>query len=399
MLSEYRINYHLQQLAERWSSADELDEADPFDEIIRQLTGSVGAGVTPATRDYLKSLIGNEFESTSSDFHQYSYIGAERGKTYLTVAGTDDQHQPVSIVLLLRVEHSAKPKRTDDLLKQKFPEFEPSFERAYHSVKTLLRELNPELYISNDFFKLLDFTITDRNGRPPQNIQLSGESIELPFALAIFSIIAKRDLPASIASTGRINEKKVEAVNNTKEKISAALTEFDEIEKFLHPFGAPVPDLNAFKEDIKAIPVNTLEDAIFECFKDYKQIVRAIAMPGLVTYDVKSIEVDSETGPVPGTEIHFNIAEGDFLDPQYLSTITGIDIKGRLNGNQVLVFSNARASWHIGAMCVKFFNTIQNLVVYDPKLSTGTDIRKGIVVTEKTGAPFQLGTKVNYRYL
>lgn len=398
MLSEYRINHYVHELAKSWSDAAAIDKAEFFDKIISLLTASPGAAVTPSTREHLRSLLAEEFILAESDFHQYSYIGSERGKTYLTVVGEDDRHQPVCVALLLRVEHSAKPKKTDEQLKSKFPEFEQSFERAYASVKTLLTSLNPELYISNDFYKHLDFTITDRNGRLPEHLHLSGESIELPFALAIFSLVAKRDLPASIASTGRINDQKIEAVNKTKEKISEAVTEFDEIEKFLHPDGAPVPELNRFKKDIKAIPVKTLEDAVFECFKDYKQIIRSLSLNGLITYDVRSIEVDSDLGPQPGTEIHFNIVEGDLLDPQYLSKINEIDIKDRLNGNQVLVFSNARASWHIGAMCVKFYNTINNLVVYDPKHATQPEMRGGTVVTRKAEGVFEPGEKVFYRY-
>lgn len=398
MLSEYRVNHYVRDLAKSWSDVDEIDKTSFFDQIISLLTASPGAAVTHSTREHLRSLLGEEFILAESDFHQYSYIGSERGKTYLTVVGEDDRHQPVCVALLLRVEHSAKPKKTDEQLKSKFPEFEQSFERAYASVKTLLTSLNPELYISNDFYKHLDFTITDRNGRHPEHLHLSGESIELPFALAVFSLIAKRDLPASIASTGRINDQKIEAVNKTKEKISEAVTEYDEIEKFLHPDGAPVPDLNRLKQDIKTIPVKTLEEAVFECFKDYKQIIRSLSLNGLVTYDVRNIEVQSGGNTVDGTEIHFNIVEGDLLDPQYLSKINEIDIKDRLNGNQVLIFSNARASWHIGAMCVKFYNTINNLVVFDPKHSTQPDVRGGTVVSKKAGGVFEPGEKVFYRY-
>lgn len=395
-ISLYTINRYIRSLADEWAAADELDRPGLMEDIIQILTTELGAGVTPLTREYIRSLAGEEFAGKESDFHAYDYNGAEQGKTYLTVAGRDLDGNTISIPLILRVQYTSKREKKHGKANP-FPDFARSFEHAWNSVASLLQKLNADLYISQEFFSQFDYSITDRHGRQPE-FHLHGESIELPFALCIFSLIVKRDLPSGICSTGRLDGADIRTVEQVKEKFSSAVLEFDEIEKVLIPSSAPAGSAQGLPEHVTAIYTSTLEEAVFECFKDYKQIARSIAMPGLVTYDVREIEVITPDRVISGTEVQFNVAEGDFLNADYLNAINIDDMAKRLNSHQVIVFSNARASWHIGYLCSKFVNSCSNVVVYDPKISLPEAPRAGIVTTQRQHAPLKLGTTVPYRY-
>lgn len=394
--SEYTLNQDLRELANTWGISDEYDRPGIFRIIRDKLTGRFGAAITPSTRKYIANIIGDEFTSVSSDFYPYIPNDAEIGRTYLTVAGKDKKGQTISTAFYIQVK--IRESNHEEDANEAFNEFKDSFYKAARSVKEYIDSLkNPQIYISSKFADHLEFAITDRNGKIPE-VSLSGESIELPFALAIYSVIIGKPVPTNICATGQFDRHKVLPVSSVKDKIISAICEFEEIERFLHPPKQPLPNQSELSKKIITEEVDSLGMALNKCFDDIIILPENVNFPGIVTFIEQDIEVITKNCTFPGKEIRFIFFPGYKFDEEYLLSIDKIDTK-RFNGVKIVSFSNARALWLIGKLCTTFVNICPNIIIYDLKLPLTTGTHAGLVITKtNNSAPLSLGVVAEYKY-
>lgn len=394
--SEYTLNQDLRELANSWKTSDEYDRHRIFKIIREKLTGRFGAAITPSTRKYIENIIGDEFTSVSSDFYPYIPNEAEIGRTYLTVAGKDKKGQSISTVFFIQVK--VRNSDGEEAPIEDSNEFNESFYKAAQSVKEYIDSLkNHQVYISSKFADHLEFSITDRNGKTPE-VKLKGESIELPFALAIYSVIIGQSIPINICATGQLDRHKVLPVSSVKEKLNSAICEFEEIDCFLHPPGESPVLQTAVSHDVVSRKADTLANALAVCFKDYKYSPSSIHTPGIVTFSERDIHVLTKEETHSGKEISFSSFPGYKIDEEYVLALDKLNLE-KYKGINIIAFSNAKASWHIGRLCASFINICPNIIIYDPKFPKTVGTHAGLVITKATtAAPLKVGKIVEYKY-
>lgn len=394
--SEYTLNQDLRNLADTWNTSNEYDRPGINRIICEKIKSRFGAAITPSTREYIANIIGDKFTSMSSDFYPYIPNEAEIGRTYLTVAGKDKKGQTISTAFFIQVK--IMESEHEDAAYEDFHKFKDSFYKAAMSVKEYIDSLkNHQIYISSKFANHLEFAIMDRNGKTP-DVSLSGESIELPFALAIYSVIIGKPVPINICATGQFDRHKVLPVSSGKEKIISAICEFDEIEIFLHPPKQPLPNQAELSKNIITEEVDSLGKALNKCFYDINIIPENINFPGIVTFFEQDIQVITKNGAFDGKEIRFIFYPGYKFDEEYLLSIHKLDTK-RFNGVKIIAFSNARALWLIGKLCATFVNICPNIIIYDLKLPLTVGTHAGLVITKtNNSAPLGLGVVAEYKY-
>lgn len=367
-------NRYLRREADKFESADTASRINLTQSIIKTMTSSGGSSITHDTRKYIVSILGEKFTSKENTFQPYIYNGSSKGKTYLATTYTDERDDTYAALLLLHVSH--KKTKKEVIIPDGHQVLVESFGRAFKVVIDVIKSINKELFVPADLFNFFSFKITDRHGREILK-GISGESIELPFALAIFSVLVDRDLPASVASSGRLDGENIIAVNDIPEKMDSAFTEFEEIEKFISPIAISIKKWGDHKMHSQ---VSKIKEALFHCFKDYDQLIKKISFPGIVGHSIRPIRITVGGSTLEGKEIRFLISEGERVDPAYLKQfdrITGLEDEIR---SGFAIINNAKASWHIGYICARFKNVITNIAIYDPKLSQNSETYKAYVV-------------------
>ncbi|GMU87026.1 MAG: hypothetical protein AMXMBFR48_22670 [Ignavibacteriales bacterium] len=402
--SEYTLNQDLRNLADTWNTSNKYDRPGINKIICEKLKSRFGAAITPSTREYIANIIGDKFTSISSEFYPYIPNEAEIGRTYLTVAGEDKKGQTISTAFFIQVK--IRESEHQDVTNEVFNDFKDSFYKAAQSVKEYVDSFkNNQIYVSSKLADYLMFTITDRNGETPA-VKLSGDSIELPFALAIYSTIIGKPVPVNYCATGQFDRHRVLPVSAVNTKLNSAICEFEEIDCFLYPPGDQ-PLIQAFaNHEVVTTSVNTLSDALKICFSDHDissfttNDISSFAKnsPGIVTFTEHRINVFTESGTYSGIEIDFSTFPRYLIDVEYVISLDKLDLE-KFKGISIIAFSNARASWQIGRLCAAFINICPNIVIYDPKFPKSRGTRSGLVITKATNvAPLKVGKIVEYEY-
>jgi len=108
------------------------------------------------------------------------------------------------------------------------------------------------------------FQVLDTFGR--EDTTVSGESMGLPLALALYSLVTKKELPSNLSATAAVKRNgSVEAVEGLKEKLVALRRERHFVERVLI---SKRQEMNFTVRDLKQVRVDNLKDAINMVFPD-----------------------------------------------------------------------------------------------------------------------------------
>lgn len=356
--------------------------------------------IRPDLIEKINSLFDNdESDLIKLDPSQFQSIESEVGKTYvLFVNNLGHNYQLGGYCFLLKIEFDSKNFKSTTPKDKFFLSFEENFNRCFDYVARILEEdlensyffrgIKDKLNIKllNPFKEILTF-------EDDFNVEFTGNSIELPFTIAIFSALTGLKIDSSIACSGNINENlEVTYVDGIKEKILGAVKEYPEIKTFIFPDDCR--KLNVEKEfnGIEMKYVKTLREAFEIFFGNFKDRINKIKFAGKIDLKVEEVITLSNDKALLIT-LDYDYAQGN-LDPQILQFFTEdkIDSKLKEHNSKIYLLDNFRPIWFIPALMKFFVNKCDAVGVYNKELDSFV-----IVYTGRSFNKFRVGDSIKLK--
>ncbi|MBE2279067.1 MAG: hypothetical protein IAE91_01640 [Ignavibacteriaceae bacterium] len=392
MVNKYNINKAVLDLVELYNKAtDRTVKIQITKSIFDHLKNNYAFAINNKTRDIVKNTFPDDWSAESHQINEYKPVGQEVGKTFVAVVEKENQDAAYCFILIVR-------KTANNI--EKFPgaasRYQDTFAKVFNTVFNLIEREKKSVVVRGDnMTSSFDFVIKTTTGEIV-NDNISGRSLELPLAIALFSSLVNKDLMPDVFSTGALEEnEEVLLVDNAKTKVEAAITEFSGINKLIIP-NVAVFNNGHTNKDILVHKVQKLEDAIAICYPDYKEIILGTTITGLFYQEYIPAKVTYNSTVTDATRILINFDTNAEITPSILAKYENSNFRfaeNHVNG-KLVILDNSRINWLTSYYTTKLANIVGALAIYDPKFSvTG---KMAVVVLAHGNSKYKIGELITW---
>lgn len=331
-------------------------------------------------RPDLKEKILNLFEEypedkefiSSIDF-KFKPIEAEVGKTYALFINENVSQDYDSLAIILNISYDPKDSSNGPYFDNLSIKFKPNFEKCFDYVSRLIENNLKNAFFFRGVYRKLKVRLLNPFNElltnTDKDIQLFGNSLEVPLAVAIFSVLIDEKIDPSIACSGKINEKlEIGYVEGMKEKILGAIKEYPEIKTFVFPEDCK----NVFKDNIENIDVRyvkTLDEVLNIYFKNFKNIINEKPLKGKINILVDEVTLENDDKATK-IELDFSYKEDEYISNDILPFLVDNVIHELIEENskskpKIFLLNNFRANWLVAALMPKFINKSEAVGIYN----------------------------------
>lgn len=230
LLSLGRVNGYINKLLSQISLTDDKFEKKDLVSKINNLINNerYSTRITPTTYLNIKRGVESFVDSKNwNDFEdRYEPQNPTIGKTFILLVKYDDSNEGACHFIKIAKKDTAIT--TENQLLEHYNKVLDCVGDALIKYK-----VKNELLVHNKLNEYAPFIVNFAGEPISQNV--SGASLQLPLAIAVFSFFSGFKIPSDIAMSGALNDDGITWVSGINTKISALLEEYDEITRVLLP--------------------------------------------------------------------------------------------------------------------------------------------------------------------
>lgn len=392
MGSKYNINKNVLDLVERYNKiTEETAKLNIKKNIFDHFKNSYAFSINKNTRNIVEKTFPDDWKLESEKTFDYKPVGQETGKTFVAVVEKENQDAAYCFFIKVR-----KTTNNDEKFPGAASRYKDTFVKVFNFVFNLIEREKKSVVVRGDnMVGSFDFVIKTTTGEIV-NDNISGRSLELPLAIALFSSLVNKDLMPDIFCTGSLDDNEnVLPVDGTKSKVEAAITEFSGINKLIIPYVAGFNNGHTNK-DIIVHKVKKLEDAIAVCYPDYKEIILGTTITGLFYQEYIPAKATYNSTVTEATRILINFDSNADVTPSILAKYESSNFRfdeTHVHG-KLVILDNSRINWLTSYYTTKLANIVGALAIYDPKLSK--DCKKAVIVFAFNHSNFKIGDLITW---
>lgn len=196
-------------------------------------------------------------------------------------------------------------------------------------------------------------------------LKLRGNSIKLPFAVSILSVLLNKEVDSAFACSGNINENlQITYVDGMEEKISAALDEFPEIKKFVFPLECKnkLKDKTFNRVEIKF--VENLDEALQIFFPDLNEYINKNSFIGKIGLIEREVELENGEKAIEFELNHDYSLPLDTIILRTFQTVFHKKVESKIKSRKVFLLNNFRPSWFVPSLMNSFVNKCKAVGVF-----------------------------------
>lgn len=331
---------------------------------------------------------------------EFKPIEAEVGKTYALFINEKSSIDYDSLAIILNISYDPKILNDGPYFDKLSLKFKPNFEKCFDYVARIIENNLKNAFFFRGVFKRLKIKLltplNEQIDDDKEEIELLGNSLEVPLAVAIFSSLVGEEIDPSIACSGKINDKlEIGYVEGMKEKILGAIKEYPEIKTFVFPEDCK----NVLKdniENINVLYVKTLDEVLNIYFKNYKDIINQKPLKGKIDILMDEVTLNNDDKATK-IELAFSYKEDEYLSSDILPFLVNNVIHELIEENvkskpRIYLLNNFRANWLVAAIMPKFINKSEAVGIYNAPKDEYI-----IVYVAKSTSKFKIGDIVKIK--
>lgn len=314
---------------------------------------------------------------------QFEPMIEEIGKTYSLFVSENNNK---SLCLILKVEFNENRISDNPEFFGSASSFETNFKSCFKYISKIIQDNLKDAYFYPDVINKLEMKFLTPLNEPVTNLKLSGNSLEFPLCIAIFSALVREKIDISIACSGNVTEDlTITYIDGAEEKIEAAIIEYPEIKKIVLPTDCKKLNLEEKYPNINIQYISTLEEGLKIFFPNFQDLLNGKEFYGKISLSDELVELDTGEKAI---KIFFNYNYERNLQPDILKYIDKPinNILEKYSKISFFLLDNFRPNWLISALMRHFINKRDLVAVYYP----GNDY---IIVYDRS-TKSRLGTSV-----
>lgn len=318
--------------------------------------------IRPDLMEKIKIVLGDEIKKFEYiNTISFKPVTSEIGKTYVLFVDNSSNHNLNGYCFILKVSIESNKEQNES--QNKFiSAYKSNIDYCFDYVARIIENELKDSFFFKGIKDKLTIKILDPFNEPLNfsqlpNLEFSGNSIELPMAVAIFSALTGMKIDSSIACSGNINENlEVTYVDGMREKILGASKEFPEIKTFVFPEDCRKLNIEKEFNGIEIKYVRTLTEALQLFFGNYDKFINENYFNGKIDLKIEEVLIEPNSNALK-IFLDYDYGQGN-LDPKILKFFSEskLDSKLKKYNSRIYLLDNFRPLWFVPALMRFFVN-------------------------------------------